>query len=385
MSKSLRLSEKWFRRGLWLVAFLFAWFLTGLGSTIVGDLPQVEQTRSLEDFMDPQRTPALKASIKTAEKAAEEAQAALEQAQLKLQTARADNRAARETFDNWLATRSVTQRAEQDEEVLQRTRELDGLRKIERDALAAVEKQQQVALDARQAQQRAQAELSSLEDAARDTYMEEQRAQELRVFGYRLALTLPLLAVAGWLFKKHRKGSSWPFVWGFIFFALFAFFVELVPYLPSYGGYVRYIVGILLTVIGGRYAIAALQRYLERQKAVEALPDTQRRKEMDYDLAQARLAKNVCPGCERAVDLKDGKTDFCPHCGLCLFDRCGHCSTRKSAFARYCFACGTEARRGDAPDAGLTPVPAAAAAAPTDPAPAPAPAPSAASPAAPPA
>lgn len=385
MSKSLRLSEKWFRRGLWLVAFLFAWFLTGLGSTIVGDLPQVEQTRSLEDFMDPQRTPALKASIQTAEKAAEEAQAALEQAQLKLQTARADNRAARETFDNWLATRSVTQRAEQDEEVLQRTRELDRLRQAERDAFAAVERQQQVALDARQAQQRAQAELRGLEDAARDTFVEAQRAQELRVFGYRLALTLPLLAVAGWLFKKHRKGSSWPFVWGFIFFALFAFFVELVPYLPSYGGYVRYIVGILLTVIGGRYAIAALQRYLERQKAVEALPDTQRRKEMDYDLAQARLAKNVCPGCERAVDLKDGKTDFCPHCGLCLFDRCDQCSTRKSAFARYCFACGTEARRSDAPDVGLTPAPATAAATPTDPAPDPAPALSAASPAAPPA
>jgi predicted RNA-binding Zn-ribbon protein involved in translation (DUF1610 family) len=344
MSKSLRLSEKWFNRGLWLVAFLFAWFLTGLGSTLVGDLPQVEPTRTLEDFMDPQRTPALKASIKTAEKAADEAQAALEQAQLKSQTARADNRAARETFDNWLATRRATQRTEQDQEVLQRTRELDGLRQAERDALAAEEKQQQVALDARQAQQRAQAELRTLEDAARDTFDEAQRAQELRVFGYRLALTLPLLAVAGYLFKKHRQGSSWPFVWGFIFFALFAFFVELVPYLPSYGGYVHYAVGIVLTVVGGRYAIGALQRYLERQKAAEALPDTQRRKQLDYDLAQARLAKNVCPGCERAVDLKDGKTDFCPHCGLCLFDRCGNCSTRKSAFARYCFACGTEAR-----------------------------------------
>ena len=69
MSKTLRLSEKWFHRGLWLVAFLVDWFLTGLGSTIVGDLPQVEQTRSLEDFMDPQRTPVLKESIKTAEKA----------------------------------------------------------------------------------------------------------------------------------------------------------------------------------------------------------------------------------------------------------------------------------------------------------------------------
>jgi hypothetical protein len=343
MSKSLRLSEKWFRRGLWLVAFLFAWFLTGLGSTIVGDLPKVEQVRSLDDFMDPQRTPELKATIQSAEREAEEAQAALDQAQLKLQTAQANNRAARETYSNWLATRRATERPEQDEELLRRTRELDGLRQTEREALAAVERQQQIALDARQAQQRAQAQLQDLREQARDGYESARRAQELRVFGYRLALTLPLLLVAGWLFRKHRKGASWPFVWGFIIFALFAFFVELVPYLPSYGGYVRYIVGIVLTVVGGRYAIQALQRYLERQKQAEALPDTQRRRELDYDLAQARLTKNVCPGCERAVDLKDGKTDFCPHCGLCLFDHCGHCSTRKSAFARYCYACGTAA------------------------------------------
>jgi predicted RNA-binding Zn-ribbon protein involved in translation (DUF1610 family) len=349
MSKSLRLSEKWFHRGLWLVAFVFAWFLTGLGSTIVGDLPQVEQTRSLQDFMDPQRTPALRETIKTAERAAVDAQAELEQARLKLQTARADNRATRETFDNWLATRSVTQRAEQDQEVLQRTRQLDGLRQTERAALAAVEKQDQLALDASQSQQRAQAELRRLENQARSTYQEAQRAQELRVFLYRLALTLPLLVAAGWLFAKQRKGTYWPFVWGFIFFALFAFFVELVPYLPSYGGYVRYIVGIALTVIGGRYAIQGLQRYLERQKLAEALPDNQRRKDMNYDLALTRLSKNVCPGCERAVDLKDGKTDFCPHCGLCLFDHCASCKARKSAFALFCFSCGAHAKSDDAP------------------------------------
>ena len=29
MSKSLRLSEKWFRRGLWVVALVFAGFLIG--------------------------------------------------------------------------------------------------------------------------------------------------------------------------------------------------------------------------------------------------------------------------------------------------------------------------------------------------------------------
>jgi hypothetical protein len=344
MSKTLRLSEKWFHRGLWLVAFLFAWFLTGLGSTIVGDLPRVEQTRLLEDFMDPARTPALKATIQAAQRSAEDAQAELDQAQLKLQTARADNRAARETFDNWLATRSVTQRSEQDDEVLKRTRDLDGLRQAERTAFSEVELQQQAALNARQAQERAQSELQSLQNEARGAFVQAQRAQELRVFGYRLALTLPLLVLAGYLFKKHRNGASWPFVWGFIFFALFAFFVELVPYLPSYGGYVRYIVGIVLTVIGGRYAIQALQRYLERQKIAEAQPAQTRQREMDYDQAQARMTKNICPGCERTVDMKDGKTDFCPHCGLCLFDHCGHCSTRKNAFARYCFACGTSAK-----------------------------------------
>jgi len=352
MSKPLRLSEKWFHRGLWLVAFLFAWFLVGLGSTIVGDLPQVEQTRSLDDYLDPTRAPAVKDAILVAQKNAKEAQAALEQAQLLQQKAEANNSAARETFSNWLATRRVTERPEQDAELIARTQQLDALRQAERDALAAVEQQQKAALDAQQAEERANSELQTLQNSARAEYQSEQRAQELRVFGYRLALTLPLLVAAGWLFVKKRKTSSWPFVWGFVFFALFAFFVELVPYLPSYGGYVRYIVGIVLTVIGGRYAIAALQRYLERQKLAEAQPAQKRQREMDYDQAQARMTKNVCPGCERTVDMKDGKTDFCPHCGLCLFDHCGQCSTRKNAFARYCFACGTSAASAtDKPDA----------------------------------
>ena len=92
---------------------------------------------------------------------------------------------------------------------------------------------------------------------------------ELRVFLYRLALTLPLLAIAGWLFVKKRQATYCPFVWGFILFALFAFFVELVPYLPSYGGYVRYVVGIVVTVLIGRQAIVSLNRYLEKQKLAE--------------------------------------------------------------------------------------------------------------------
>ena len=341
MSKALRLSEKWFRRGLWGVAFVFAGFLIGLGGAVVGDLPQVEAVQSLDDFMDPAATPKLRQTVKDAQRAGKDASETLEQSELKLKVAQADNQAARETFSNWLATRRATALPEQDAELVQRTAQLDTLRKAERDALTRVEAQQQVALNASQAERRAQAQLQELEKVAQDKLYAAQRAQELRVFLYRLMLTLPLLAIAGWLFVKKRKGTYWPFVWGFIFFALFAFFVELVPYLPSYGGYVRYIVGIVLTVLAGRYAIVALNRYLEKQKLAEQMPDAQRREELSYDAALTRLGKGLCPGCERAVDLKDVKNDFCPHCGIGLHDHCGHCDARKSAFAKFCHACGT--------------------------------------------
>ena len=81
-----------------------------------------------------------------------------------------------------------------------------------------------------------------------------------------------------------------------------------------------------------------------RQKQAEQMPDAQRREELSYDTALTRLAKGVCPGCERPVDLKNEKIDFCPHCGIGLFDHCVHCNTRKGAFSRFCHACGTPAQ-----------------------------------------
>ncbi|MGJ7523129.1 serine endopeptidase [Variovorax sp. LT1P1] len=344
MSKSLRLSEKWFRRGLWLVAVVFASFLIGLGGTLVGDLPQVERALQLDDFIDRAAAEPLRAGVREAERTEQQAGRALEQAELKLSVAQQASRNARETFDNWVATRRATAQPDQDAELIARTRALDVLKAKEDEAQQKVDAQEQVALDARQAQAAAQQKLAGLEADAQLKLDAEYRRVELRVFGYRLALTLPLLLIAGWLFVKKRKSTYWPFVWGFIFFALFAFFVELVPYLPSYGGYVRYVVGIVLTVVVGRYAIVALNRYLARQKLAEAQPDIVRREELSYDTALTRLSKSVCPGCERPVDLKNPAIDFCPHCGIGLFDHCRACDARKSAFSKFCHACGTSAQ-----------------------------------------
>jgi len=343
MGKGLRFTEKWLQRALWLVAFAFAAFLVGLGSAVIGNLGDVEPELTLEQFMDPAQVARLRSEGAEAKERHAAAGLAFEQASHKHEVAQANTRTTRETLDNWLATRRATARPDQDPELIGRTRALDALEAQERAALAAVQAQQQILLDADQAQRKADARWEALEAPARAAVLEARRALELRVFLYRLALTLPLLAVAGWLFARKRKSTYWPFAWGFIFFALFAFFFELVPYLPSYGGYVRNLVGITVTVLAGRYAIQSLQRYLARQKEAEALPDAQRRQTLRYDTVQARLGKGVCPGCERPLDLKDASLDFCPHCGIGLFDRCGCCNSRKNAFARFCFSCGTAA------------------------------------------
>lgn len=344
MEKSLRLSETWYRRGLWLVALAFAGFLAGLGGAVVRDLPKVEAGRDLAFYMPAGQPQALRDRIRTTGQAADQAQAALEQARQQLRVSNADTRAAREALDRWLATRQVTQLASQDPEVLSRTRALDGLRQAERDAQAAVQKQEQAVLDARQARQAAERELQEVERVARDAQQAEARRIELRVFLYRLAFTLPLLVAAGFGLRRWRKSNAWPFAWGFAIFAAFTFFVELVPYLPNYGGYVRNGVGVVVTVVVGRWAIRALNAWLERQKAAEALPDAKRRNALAYDTALARLAKGVCPGCERPVDMRDGRLDFCPHCGIGLHDRCKRCASRKNAFARYCITCGEPAQ-----------------------------------------
>jgi predicted RNA-binding Zn-ribbon protein involved in translation (DUF1610 family) len=343
MNKGLRLTEKWLQRALWLVALVFAVFLTGLGNKIVGNLWDVETTLSVEQFMDPAAARTVRFQRDLADAQRNAAKTRLAQAEEKHRVARADTRSARATFENWLATRHATARPEQDSELIRRTEALDALAAAERKALAAVEAERQAVLDASGQLDAAGARWDALERPAAAAYTAAMQRKELRVFLYRLALTLPLLVIAGWLFAKKRKGTYWPFAWGFILFAVLAFFVELVPYLPSYGGYVRYIVGIVVTVLVGRYAITSLQHYLARQKASESLPDAQRRQTLQYDLALARLAKSVCPGCERAVDLKDPSLDYCPHCGIGLADRCNHCATRKNAFVRFCFSCGTPA------------------------------------------
>jgi hypothetical protein len=327
---------------LWLIAFVFAGFLIGLGGLVVGNLPGVEASPTLESMIDPAAGAAAHAAIEQARSAQGLSELAKESATQKLQAAQARYANARETFNTWLETRTATGRASQDNDLVTRTAALEEMNGNVRSALKLADSADQESARTQQALNAAETANDALNSQAQDKLNALQRSIDTKNFLIRLAITLPLLVIAGWLFAKHRKNRYWPFVWGFIFFALFAFFVELVPYLPDYGGYVRYVVGVIVTVLVGRYAINALQRYLQTQKSAETLPDNQRRQALSYDVAQSRLAKSVCPGCERKADLTNPKVDFCMHCGISLFDACSFCQTRKNAFARFCPTCGKE-------------------------------------------
>jgi predicted RNA-binding Zn-ribbon protein involved in translation (DUF1610 family) len=261
-----------------------------------------------------------------------------------LREASAAYESATVTFQNWLATRSATSNAAQDPEVLARTQALDRLKERERAAELPLEALRRDATAVHQRIAEVRARQERILDAASGQYVKARHARELKVFAIRLAFTLPLLLGSSWMIARKRHSQYWPLMRGFVVASAFAFFFELVPYLPDYGGYVRYAVGILLTVVAGHYAIRGMQAYLVRRREKEQQAESERRASLDNEAALKKMAARLCPACERAILTTDeAEANFCVHCGLCLYTRCTGCATRMNAFFHHCATCGTTA------------------------------------------
>jgi hypothetical protein len=342
MFKGARVPEKLFRILMWLVSIVFAGFLIGLGSKILADSPRLDERLNIEQFADRAALDRIDAERKDLDRKRWPLNE--EREKLRLAQGAADQAftSERESLENWIATRRSTQNPGQDAELVARTQRLDALKAEEREAaakLAAID-QQVLALD-----QRSRGLIAERDEAlrvARPAYHRALNRQELTIFGVRLAITLPLLALAGWFVARQRSSEYWPLLRGFVIAAMFAFFVELVPYLPSYGGYVRYGVGIVLTALVGHYGIRWMRGYLERRRAEERRTETERRSALSYEQSLRKMAANVCPGCERPVAAKGvPMPNCCMHCGMRLFESCGGCGERKNAFFLFCPSCGT--------------------------------------------
>ncbi len=343
MLNSLRVPEKLYSIAMWLLSVLFAGFLIGMGSKIIGELPGVDRTLTIEQFMPQDSLTLLNNSERNLALRERELEAAEERASLMATAASNAYSQAQSGFSNWIAARTATTDPQQDPQVLSRTRALDTLGIAARDAQAAYDSIAALRLDAEQQRRTVASTLQQMRDNAMSRYDRAQFRVELSTFMLRLLLTLPLLVVSGWLIARKRSSAYWPLARGFILFSAFAFFVELVPYLPSYGGYVRYGVGIIVTAVAAHYLVRGYRLYNERRQAGEQLPETERRQTLGSEVALKRMAANVCPSCERPLQAAPGKTqDYCVYCGLRLYDDCTVCNMHKNAFYQYCPSCGTE-------------------------------------------
>lgn len=344
MIKGARVPERAYAIVLWVVSVVLAGFIIGLGNLVIGDLPQVESTITAEQFVESSKSKELKAELTRIDSRRGVIDDRLAIARLQLDQAQRASQTATETFEAWIQARTATTDPQHDPELIERTKQLEQLKGNERSIQGAINalENERVPLDQRATA--LQEKQSELERRAQPAFERALFWQELRIFLLRLAIALPMLLFAVWLVLKRRKGNYWPISRGFVLAAVFVFFVELVPYLPSYGGYIRYGVGIALTLAAGHFLIKNMRRYLDKRREVEAQAEEDRRKLVSHDEAFKKMAAKVCPGCDRPIAAMEGSaTNYCVHCGMTLFNTCSKCDARKMAFFRFCMACGSPA------------------------------------------
>ena len=348
MLKVLRAPEKLFSVLMWLVSFIFAGFLMGLGQLVIGDLPLASPPPEINSFINPAQLAVLQKTDDAIQVRRTGINGRADAINLKIEAAQGEYAAAKQQYDNWISTRNATTDATQDPEVIRRTKRLDGLSAAVRETEKVGEAFAAEKLELDRAFEANQASRTLLEQGARGAFNTAVFKSDMLVFGLRLLVTLPLLLLGGWFVAKKRKSDYWPLMRGFVLFALYAFFFELVPYLPSYGGYIRSIVGIGLTIVAGHYIIKWMRHYLATRAVVEQQAEVERKQSIRYEDALKKMGSGVCPGCERPVATTgEVLADFCVHCGMNLFDHCKSCGTRKLSFFRYCMKCGVSSGVGN--------------------------------------
>lgn len=343
--KGIRVPERLYKGVLWLISIVFAAFLVGFGNLVIGDLPQVETRIERSDFVETPEVTQLRSELSSVNGERAAINDRLDLIRIQQRQAASETQSAKQTFEAWIKTRTATTDPTQDPEVIRRTRELEQLQQNERSINNSVSELESELTELEQKSNAIYDELSEAELTGIPAFERAQFWQELRIFALRLLITLPMLGFAAWLVAKRRNGDYWPISRGFVLAAVFVFFVELVPYLPSYGGYVRYGVGIILTFAAGHFLIKNMRQYLAKRQEVEQKAEEERRKLVSHDEAFKKMSSNVCPGCDRPIAKMEGtETNFCVHCGMTLFDTCKSCDTRKMAFFRFCMKCGTVAQ-----------------------------------------
>lgn len=267
--------------------------------------------------------------------------------------AKANYEGARESFENWLQARRVLAEPSKDREVIARTEALDNYFNIQKGWNKEFARIQDTVEQFRNRVSQIDRALYLEGENTRALFTKAEQRYELHVFLIRLLFIFPVLFLGIYFYVRFRNHKYWPLFLGFTLFAIYAFFIGLVPYLPYYGGYVRYSVGVLLSGIGGYYAIKNIRSFLESRKREMQKSTEERASKVESDTAFKAYDQHLCPSCGKDFIFKDwtsaekspndsgiSVSNFCRQCGFELFKNCSNCGTRHFAHLPFCSNCG---------------------------------------------
>lgn len=349
----------------YVISIALAIFLIGLANRIIGDLDETGNRPMLEDFEAETEIHNYRVLYNGVQDSIREIVRDKKALQLDLDLATRTLEQEHTSFKSWISTRKATHLSSTDVEVRKRNFVMDSIQ----ESIKKYE-QEKKTLTASIQRLRDQSEHhQELIDTERDVVYtklsQANRSYDLKIFLKRLLFVLPVLLLGIWMLLKKRKATYWPLFRGFVFFSFYAFFVGLVPYLPSYGGYVRYAIGIILSVFLGIYAIKSLQAFIKRKKKELQQSTKERSKQIKEEVAEKALENHMCPSCGKDYLINElhqsgakkrvtgalRVTNFCRHCGLQLFKDCDNCETTNYAHLPHCYSCGDLVTAKDTPSA----------------------------------
>ena len=255
INKSSRQLSQLFRVVLFVISIAFAFFLLQAGSLIIKNLPKVGVDISLNDYLDEKE-------VNLIDEKLNELNNDLEILNIEKSSLIAlhdgvdkDYQLEKERYQSELAARYVTEDNAENESIKTARRELESKRQnlqslksdISRQAVKITSKNNEIAT--------VNFKRDGIYYKARKEKTSQEDINTLKAFSLRLFFVLPLLVFAFFLYVKYKNSNYWPFVYGWGYFSIYAFFIELVPYFPSYGGYARAAVGITLCFVVGKYTI----------------------------------------------------------------------------------------------------------------------------------
>lgn len=360
MSKYISMSAKKYQNLLWVVAVVFYFVLSGLGSLIMSELPGVEPPPTYQEMLNAdqgyvnalEQKNQLRRSHQDQREQVKAAEEQVEKLQTKVQNLESTLRA-------FTQTRQATNEANYNDELFQRTSELEkASNELDQKQANLAEQKARMRQIGNELDDSSK-EVSSISKSIRAQQEEADQAFQESAFVNRLMICLPLLIVAGIAFKRYKGTEYWPFVYGFGAFALTTFFVKLLPYAPNtgIGKYLFYLAGLAITIVIGKKVSQALNQYLKEQQELESKSTEERKQALTanhgYDIATSKLKKGNCPSCEKPIanilsaTRYEDKPLHCPHCGFGIRKKCSSCGEVKSALTKFCVSCG-------APDAVVT-------------------------------